>query len=73
MCSVCGAINGHRNGCPEAEPIVVGKCRYCGDDIQQGETVYIDEYGNSYHEYCAQDNALDILESMYQFKRDIAE
>lgn len=40
-CSVCGAKNGHINGCPEApQPKSVYTCYECGEDIYVGDTYY---------------------------------
>lgn len=59
MCMYCGFTK-CPSGCPNSEPVTVGKCHWCLDDITAGETVYkID--GDMYHECCVRDNAYDIL------------
>lgn len=75
MCNVCGAIVGHREGCPEAgdPPVqIVGECYWCGKGIDEGDTIYTDRDGNQYHEYCVESCAVDILEELFGFERGTA-
>lgn len=40
-CPVCGAKNGHINGCPEApQPKPVYTCHECGEGIYEGDIYY---------------------------------
>lgn len=70
MCSVCGAINGHLPGCPEApEPPLGGKerCVYCGQWVYDNDSVWFDPKGECYHQNCFENNVFDILEKHYRF------
>lgn len=41
VCNLCGHINGHAPGCPEApEPEPIYTCFHCGGDIFAGDTVF---------------------------------
>lgn len=64
MCSLCGAINGHLPGCPEAPDVEVGTCELCGDPIYAGEPIYKTPDGDMCHADCVEMNALEILESL---------
>lgn len=71
MCSVCGAINGHLPGCPEApEPSAQRgeeRCKWCGEWVYAGDSVWFDGAGGCYHQSCFEDNVFDILENDYGF------
>lgn len=40
MCSICRQSPCNPR-CPNYEPIVVAKCEICGDEIYEGETMYV--------------------------------
>lgn len=41
FCNVCGGLNGHLPGCPEApQPKPINTCHECGGDIYAGDTVF---------------------------------
>ena len=41
-CPICGAINGHVNGCPEApQPEPLYYCCCCEEPIYKGDKMYI--------------------------------
>ena len=41
LCEICGHINGHAYGCPEApQPEPVQICEECGGDIFAGDTAF---------------------------------
>lgn len=52
-CDICGHINGHAYGCPEApEPQPITHCVECGEPIYIGDEVC--QIGNSMKLLCAQ-------------------
>lgn len=52
-CPICGQGYGHKDGCPEAEPIreKVCLCDLCDEYIYEGDII-IDYDGIKYHEDC---------------------
>lgn len=52
-CPFCGQGYGHKDGCPEAEPIreKVGFCEICDEPIFESDIIF-DIDGTLYHEEC---------------------
>ncbi len=72
MCIQCGMTPCHR-GCSNAQdPPKVYHCKYCGEDIVEGEE-YVELEGEHYHQECFEDNAVLILMEEYGAIKGVAE
>lgn len=73
MCEVCGCSGGHLSGCPEGPgPKVIHTCKFCGDDIVEGEECY-ELDGEYWHEDCFGDAALALLTERFGARLVVAE
>lgn len=54
------------------EPISVGKCKYCGEDIYKGDDI-AELNGDTYHLDCFTDCAASILTEQFGAKVSVAE
>lgn len=72
MCSVCHKIPCDSR-CPNApDPVAVYTCKYCGEDIVEGdEYVMIDD--DYYHDECFMDCAAGILLEQFGAVKGVAE
>ena len=60
MCEICHS-GPCLSRCPNAPELPsIGKCKYCGEDIQVGEE-YFEYDGKKYHEECFNDCAVSLL------------
>ena len=72
MCDIC-LRTPCDSRCPNApEPLAVYTCKYCEDDILEGED-YFELDGEYYHEGCFEDNAVEILLKDYGATKGVAE
>lgn len=55
ICKCCGGMFSHRAGCPESEPVAMGYCEECGEEIMSDEWAVVVN-GRTYHEHCAPDD-----------------
>lgn len=58
MCIECGNLFGHKPGCPNRIPEIVGWCIGCGENIYDDEQYYTYD-GTMYHEGCAPESVYD--------------
>lgn len=72
MCIECG-MTPCRSSCPNAQDSSkVYHCKYCGEDITQGEE-YVELEGEHYHRECFEDSAVLILMEEYGAVKGVAE
>lgn len=67
MCQHCHTYP-HLPGCPNApEPKVIGVCKWCDEDIVEGET-YANINGQMYHADCIEDMSAGKLAELFEFE-----
>lgn len=71
MCSICGMSIGHYPSCPDNVGVKIGVCEHCGEDIYEGDKVWV--RGDKM--YCClknidRDELLDLLCELADFRRE---
>lgn len=72
MCDICRQTPCHPC-CPNApDPVAIYTCKYCGEDIVEGDE-YVEIDGDYYHEECFEDCAAVILLEQFGAFKGVAE